>query len=81
MPKLLRSSLPPEVLSHIYRRVMERHISKDALGQVLYWVDSDPTVPAGEWFKRFDGVSLAGRGALILTVLEADMVAVGKEVE
>jgi hypothetical protein len=81
MPKLQRFSLPPEVLRHIYHRVMERRISKDALEHVLYWVNSDPTVPTGEWFKRFDGVTLAGRGALILTALEAHMIAVGTEVE
>jgi hypothetical protein len=60
---------------------MERQISRNALGQVLFWVDSDPTVPAGEWFKRFDGVTIAGKGALILTVLESEMFAVGAEVE
>ena len=82
MPKLQRVLSPaPEVLGHIYRRVMERHISSDALEQVLYWVDTDPTVPTGEWFKRFGGVTLAGKGALILTVLEAGMMAVGTEVE
>lgn len=80
MPKLRRFSLPPSLLRHIYRRVMERKIPKQALEQVLYWVESNPTVPDGMWFKRFQGVTLAGNGELILTVLDPDMIAVGTEI-
>jgi len=41
---------------------MEWHISKGALEQVLDWVNSAPTAPAGKGFKRFEGVTLGGNG-------------------
>jgi len=60
---------------------MERHISKEALEQVLLWVEENPTVPEGQWFKRFPDVTLCGKSELILTVLDPRKIAVGTEVD
>jgi len=80
MPKIQRTGLPRELLRHIHERATEREISRESLEQVLFWVVSNPTVPDGQWFKRFDGVTLCGNGPLILTVLDPGMIAVGTEV-
>ena len=81
MPRIQRSALPRDLLRHIYSRVMARAISAEALEQVLYWVERNPTVPDGEWFKRFDEVTICGEDALIKTVLNPDQTAIGAEVE
>jgi len=59
MPKIQRSSIPPELLQHLLRRAREREITLEMLHQVLHWVEENPTVPEGDWFKRFLGSSSA----------------------
>lgn len=80
MPKIQRASVPPEVLQHLLRRAREREITLEMLHQVLHWVERNPTVPEGEWYKRFPGVTVCGRGALVLTFLTPRQRAAGIEV-
>ena len=81
MPKLQRSNLPPALLNHLLLRVRERGISAQDLMTLLAWIERNPTVPDGGWFKRFAGFTICGRGALIKTFLTAEQSAVGTEVE
>lgn len=81
MPKLQRSNLPPAVLNHLLLRVRDRGISEADLMALLSWVEKNPTVPHGDWFKRFAGFTIGGRGALIKTFLTSNQVAIGTEVE
>jgi hypothetical protein len=46
-----------------------------------HWLESDPDVPAGKWFKRFPKFILAGEGALPKTFLALGMAPFGQEVE
>jgi hypothetical protein len=46
-----------------------------------HWLESDPDVPAGKWFKRFPSFILAGEGDLPKTFLTSGMVPSGEEVE
>lgn len=59
----------------------QREISMEALQQVLRWIESNPTVPMGDWFKRFPGVTVCGRDSLVRTLLTRQQTAVGAEVE
>jgi hypothetical protein len=44
------------------------------------WLDGDPEVPFGPWFKRFPGMILCGHGDLPKTFLRPDQAPEGKEV-
>jgi hypothetical protein len=81
MPKIQRSSIPPELLQHLLRRAREREITLEMLHQVLRWVEQNPPVPEGDWFKRFPGVIVCGRDALIRTFLMPQQTAVGTEIQ
>jgi hypothetical protein len=81
MAEIQRANLPPALLAHLLDRVAERNITKDDLMQVLHWIEGNPTVPKGDWFKRFGHVTVCGEGALIKTFLNTEHVATGEEVE
>jgi hypothetical protein len=81
MPEIQRANLPPALLAHLLDRVAERNITKDDLMQVLHWIEGNPIVPDGAWFKRFAHVTVCGEGALIKTFLNPGHVAIGEEVE
>jgi len=48
--------------------------------ELKHWLESDPTVPAGKWFKRFSNFTLAGKGELPSTFLTPGMAVEGEEV-
>ena len=81
MPKIQRASIPPDLLRHLLQRAREREIPLEMLHQVLHWVEGNPTVPEEDWFKRFPGVIVCGRGALIRTFLTPRQTAIGIEVK
>ena len=80
MPKIQRSKLPEELFRHLVRRVKERSITKEDLFQVLHWIEENPSVPSGAWYKRFKNVTVCGRDSLIKTFLSPDQVPIGTEV-
>ncbi len=49
--------------------------------QVLHWIETNPTVPVDDWFKRFKHVTVCGQGALIKTFLTTQQTAIGAEIE
>jgi hypothetical protein len=79
MPKLLRP-LPRGVFAHLLDRADEREINVAQLAMLARWVDGDPEVPAGRWFKRFPGLVVCGEGELVKTFLRAGQVPDGAEV-
>jgi len=44
------------------------------------WLDTDPEVPEGQWFKRFPELIVCGDGALVKTFLRPGQVPAGEEV-
>jgi len=68
-PEVRRKSLPPARLQHLLTRIQERSISADKLGLLATWLDQNPVVPAGQWFKRFPGMITCGEGELVKTFL------------
>lgn len=79
MPKIRRRNLPPALLNHLLERVRSRDISPDQLGELAQWLDSEPEVPTGKWFKRFSGMIACGEGELVKTFLRGGQAASGEE--
>lgn len=64
MPKIERwSNLPPNVRQHLVDRMRDRAISIDDLNQLRLWIDSQPEVPEGDWFKDFGSFKICGHGS------------------
>lgn len=70
MPKIERwSNLPPNVRQHLVDRMRDRAISIDGLNQLRLWIDSQPEVPEGDWFKDFGSFKICGHGSYPKTFL------------
>ena len=80
MPKILRRNLPPPLYAHLLERVQQRQISGKQLAVMIEWLDTQPEVPNGKWFKRFPGMIVCGDGELVKTFLTAEQVPVGDEI-
>ena len=81
MPQIRRKDVPRAVIEHLARRVRERHVPIEDLTSLARWLDTNPTVPEGRWYKRFAKVTICGNGSLIITLLEDRHYAVGTAVE
>ncbi|MGB9456144.1 MAG: hypothetical protein WCB12_08885 [Bryobacteraceae bacterium] len=68
-------------MDHLLRRHQERLISSTDLLELKRWIESDPAVPTGKWFKRFSNFTLAGKGELPSTFLTSGMAVEGEEVQ
>src|SRR5947207_8588261 len=69
MPKIRRQNLPQRLMDHLVDRVRLRQISADDLIALRDWLDTNPEVPAQDWFKRFEKFSICGKGEMIKTLL------------
>jgi len=79
MPKIRREKLPERLLVHLLTRVRQRNISYEQIIVLARWLDTEPEVPAGRWFKRFPGFTVCGEGELIRTFLLAGQAVDGDE--
>jgi len=78
MPRIARwKDLPAGVREHLTERMNERAISLADLNQLRIWIESEPEVPEGDWYKDFGSFKICGRGADGKTVLLATQVAKG----
>ena len=66
---------------HLVDRVHEREISIDQLELLLDWLEGEPEVPDGNWFKKFPEVTVCGEGELIKTFLIVDQIPFGAELD
>jgi hypothetical protein len=80
MPKVLRRNLPRPLYAHLLDRVQQRQISGKQLALMIEWLDAQPEVPNGKWFKRFPGMIVCGEGELVKTFLMPEQTPVGDEV-
>ena len=80
MPKVRRQNLPPALLQHLLERIQSRKIPATQLQLLATWLDAEPEVPDGEWYKRFSGMIACGEGELIKTFLLPGQAAKGKRV-
>ena len=80
MPKVRRQKLPEPLLRHLLARMRQRGISDEQIVLLAHWLDTNPEVPAGKWFKPFSGMTVCGEGELIKTFLQPGQVATGEEI-
>lgn len=69
MPKVRRQNIPPALLKHLLERIQRRKIPPSQLELLAKWLDTEPEVPEGQWYKRFSGMTVCGEGELIKTFL------------
>ena len=79
MPKIRRQKLPRVLIQHLSLRIRQREISLDQMGLFGEWLDTNPEVPEGEWFKRFPGMVVCGEGELVKTFLVPGQAPHGQE--
>ena len=69
MPRVRRKDVPPALLRHLLDRIEERRIDARQLELVARWLDGEPEVPEGPWFKRFPGMTVCGEADRVKTFL------------
>ena len=67
-------------MEHLVQRFREGRISVADFDALRDWLNSNPEVPHGEWYKRFPKFMLAGEGELPTTFLTPEMALRGTEV-
>jgi hypothetical protein len=81
MPRIRRHLLPPALFQHLLDRIQQRKIPASQLKLLARWLDTEPEVPEGEWFKRFSGMTACGEGEFIKTFLLPGQHPEGERVE
>ena len=69
MPRVRRRDVPPALFAHLLDRIEHRHIEASQLQRRAEWLDTEPDVPEGLWYKRLAGMIVCGEGDLIKTFL------------
>lgn len=67
MPKIRRAKLPEALLTHLLVRTRQRGISHEQIILLACWLDTEPEVPEGKWFKSFPGMTVCGEGEFVKT--------------
>jgi hypothetical protein len=80
MPKIRRQKLPQPLLVHLLTRMRQRNISSEQLTLLAKWLDTEPDVPEGKWFRKFSGVTVCGEGEFVKTFLLPGQALEGREV-
>jgi len=81
MPKIeCWDNLPQNVRQHLIDRMHERSISLADLNQLRLWMNLQPEVPDGDWFKDFGSFKLCGRGSYPKTFLLPGQAAKGEAI-
>jgi hypothetical protein len=79
MPKIQRRNIPRRLFDHLLERIREREIDANALQFLASWLNTNPEVPEGSWYKRFPAMTVCGKGALVKTFLTPSQAPVGEE--
>jgi len=80
VPKVRRQNLPPALFQHLLERIQGRKIPATQLELLAKWLDTEPDVPDGLWYKRFSGMTVCGEGKVIKTFLLPGQLAKGERV-
>ena len=79
MPRLEQwANFPTRLRQHLIQRMADRSITIADLNQLRLWVESNPEVPDGEWYKDLGSFKVCGDGAYPKTFLLAGQPARGK---
>jgi hypothetical protein len=80
MPKIRRHHLPPALFQHLLDRIQARKIPASQLALFARWLDAEPEVPEGAWYKPFSGMTVCGDGDSIKTLLLPGQIPHGKRI-
>jgi hypothetical protein len=69
MPTVRRRNVLPALFQHLLDRIQSRRIPASQLEMLAKWLDGEPEVPEGLWYKRFSATIVCGEGGLIKTFL------------
>jgi hypothetical protein len=79
MPTIARwADLPLNVRQHLLDRMRDRAITISDLNQLRLWIESQPEVPEGDWYKDFGTFKICGEGKFPKTFLLKGQAAKGK---
>jgi len=79
MPKIGKwSDLPDGVRQHLIDRMHDRSIDMANLNQLRLWIESQPEVPEGDWYKDFGSFKICGTGPFPKTFLLRGQAAKGE---
>ena len=56
--------MPPGIRQHLVERMRERNIGLADLNRLRLWIESQPAVPDGDWFKNFGSFKLCGKASI-----------------
>jgi len=65
MPRVQRKNVPRPLFAHLLQRIQDRSIEAKALEFLAAWLDTNPEVQEGDWFKRFKTMTVCGKGPLV----------------
>jgi hypothetical protein len=70
MPKIAGwTDFPPAIREHLIERMRDRRVTLEDLNRLRLWIESDPEVPEGMWYKDFGSFKLCGEGRFPKTFL------------
>lgn len=70
MPRIATwDNLPRAVQQHLIDRMLERKIAISDMNQLRLWIESNPAVPEGDWYKDFGSFKICGQGTYPKTFL------------
>jgi len=70
MPKIQQwAKFPAALRRHLIERMSDRSITVTDLNQLRLWVETNPEVPVGDWYKDFGSFKLCGEGPYPKTFL------------
>ena len=79
MPTIARwADLPPNIRQPLLDRMRDRAITIPDLNQLRLWIESQPEVPEGDWYKDFGTFKICGEGKFPKTFLLKGQAAKGK---
>jgi len=74
------AKLPAAVRRHLVDRMHEREIGIGDLNRLRLWIESNPEVPEGDWYKDFGSFKICGNGSSPKTFLLRGQAAKGEAV-
>jgi hypothetical protein len=81
MPRIATwSNLPEGIRQHLVDRMRDRAISITDVNQLRLWIESEPEVPDGDWYKDFGSIKICGHCSLPKTFLLRGQAAKGQAV-
>jgi hypothetical protein len=79
MPRIAPwDNLPANIRHHLIDRMHDRAIGIGDLNQLRLWIDSQPEVPEGDWYKDFGSFKICGNGSYPKTFLLRGQAAKGQ---